>query len=231
MPVIETGPDKWRSSARPSSYTRKSIFWKGLPSDLVRGWPPAFCRKCDSKWWEVDGIEPLAKKDCVYSAATAPACPYLHFPNWRKREVLIPNGARPSISLRTSAGRLSGYVSAFGGRLSARCSYAEAYHSLSKRCRHPDRLAFQDQPSTIGGAVRCRSPHVAVPRVFKTRCRAVGDRSVFGVPSEIRTPYLPLRRRMLCSNELRERVHSSFAANLPETRAFPRYSRNRYHFR
>jgi hypothetical protein len=43
---------------------------------------------------------------------------------WRKREVLIPNGARPSISLRTSAGPLSGYVSVFGGRLSARCSYA-----------------------------------------------------------------------------------------------------------
>ena len=97
-------------------------------------------------WWEVDGIEPLARRDRVYSAATAPACPYLHFPivlfgcrdrsrtdfeqlmrlpgsrtslqmsarlfhlhrvqpvrprsaefpalypNWRKREVLIPNG-------------------------------------------------------------------------------------------------------------------------------------------
>jgi hypothetical protein len=54
--------------------------------------------------------------------------------------------------------------------------------------------------------VRCRSPHVAVPRVFKTRCRAVGDRSVFGVPSEIRTPSLPHRRRTLCSNELRERI-------------------------
>ena len=99
-------------------------------------------------WWEADGIEPLARRDRVYSAATAPACPYLHFPivafgcrersrtdleqlmrlpgsrtslqnsarllisvaysrsirglqnfrsvalypNWRKREVLIPNG-------------------------------------------------------------------------------------------------------------------------------------------
>jgi len=28
----------------------------------------------------VDGIELLARRDCVYSAATAPACPYLHFP-------------------------------------------------------------------------------------------------------------------------------------------------------
>src|SRR6266446_5970117 len=29
-----------------------------------------------SAWWEVDGIEPLARRDRVYSAATAPACPY-----------------------------------------------------------------------------------------------------------------------------------------------------------
>jgi hypothetical protein len=124
MPVIETGPDEWRSSARPSSYTRESIFRKKAAADFDPGRTPVFRRKCERKWWEVDGIEPLAKKDCVYSAATAPACPYLHFPNWRKREVLIPNGATPSISLRTSAGLLSGYVSVFGGRLSARCSYA-----------------------------------------------------------------------------------------------------------
>jgi len=31
-------------------------------------------------WWEVDGIEPLARRDRVYDAATAPACPYWHFP-------------------------------------------------------------------------------------------------------------------------------------------------------
>jgi hypothetical protein len=128
-------------------------------------------------WWEVDGIEPLAKKDCVYSAATAPACPYLHFPNWRKREVLIPNGARPSISLRTSAGLLSGYVSLFGGRLSARCSYAEAYQSHSKRCRHPDRLTFQD--STFQD---WRSGEVSIP----ARCRA----------ARFQNP-LPSRRRPL----------------------------------
>ena len=39
VPVIETGPDEWRSSARPSSYTRDWLVW-----------------------WEVDGIEPLAPK-------------------------------------------------------------------------------------------------------------------------------------------------------------------------
>jgi hypothetical protein len=108
----------------------------------------------------------------------APACPYLHFPNWRKREVLIPNGARPSISLRTSAGLLSGYVSVFGGRLSARCSYASgvpfALHAMPiPRSVNLPKLSLQ-----IGGAVRCRSPHVAVPRVFETRCRAAGYRSV-----------------------------------------------------
>ncbi len=154
----------------------------------------------ERKWWEVDGIEPLAKKDCVYSAATAPACPYLHFPNWRKREALIPNGARPSISLRTSAGLLSGYVSVFGGRLSARCSYARGVPFALQAMPTP----WSVNLPKIGGAVRCRSPHVAVPRVFKTRCRAVGDRSVLGVPCRIRTCFLPHRRRMLCSNELRE---------------------------
>ena len=134
--------------------------------------PPPLAGEGREGWWEVDGIEPLAKKDCVYSAATAPACPYLHFPNWRKREVLIPNGTRPSISLRTSAGLPSGYVSVFGGRLSARCSYAEAYHSLSKRCRHPDRLTFRSW----------RSGEVSIP----TRCRA----------ARFQNP-LPSRRRPL----------------------------------
>ena len=57
MPVIETGPDEWRSSARPSSYTRGNSLLSRL-----RG---------KEGWWEVDGIEPLAKKGCVYSAATA----------------------------------------------------------------------------------------------------------------------------------------------------------------
>src|SRR5215471_14160403 len=32
--------------------------------------------KVELRWWEVDGIEPLARRDRVYSAATAPACPY-----------------------------------------------------------------------------------------------------------------------------------------------------------
>jgi hypothetical protein len=43
MPVIETGPDEWRSSARPSSYTRKSIFRKkpalGLDPRVDAGFP------------------------------------------------------------------------------------------------------------------------------------------------------------------------------------------------
>jgi hypothetical protein len=148
MPVIETGPDEWRSSARPSSYTR-------VPSRPS----PACGEGLGQGWWEVDGIEPLAKKDCVYSAATAPACPYLHFPNWRKREVLIPNGARPSISLRTSARtpvRLRFRVWWKAER--TMLIRPRAYHSHSKRCRHPDRLTFQ----------HWRSGEVSIP----TRCRA-----------------------------------------------------------
>ena len=52
------------------------------------------------------------------------------------------------------------------------------------------------------------------------RCRAAGFQNplpsrrrplliVNGVPSEIRTPHLPLRTRMLSSNELREHVWSA----------------------
>ena len=59
-PVIETGSPEWRSGARPSSYVRH----QGVYARLRR------------YWWEVDGIEPLARRDRVYSAATAPACPY-----------------------------------------------------------------------------------------------------------------------------------------------------------
>ena len=75
MPVIETGPDEWRSSARPSSYTRGSIFRKS-----GRRFSAENATIKNLNWWEADGIEPLARRDRVYSAATAPACPYLHFP-------------------------------------------------------------------------------------------------------------------------------------------------------
>jgi hypothetical protein len=125
MPVIETGPDEWRSSARPSSYTRESIFRKKPAPDFDPGWTRVFRRKCERKWWEVDGIEPLAKKRTAFTAQRRHQpvliCTSRIGGNVRS---LIPNGARPSISLRTSAGLPSGYVSAFGGRLSARCSYA-----------------------------------------------------------------------------------------------------------
>jgi hypothetical protein len=80
MPVIETGPDEWRSTARPSSYTRESIFRKSgrrFSAENARI-KNLICKNLI--WWEADGIEPLARRDRVYSAATAPACPYLHFP-------------------------------------------------------------------------------------------------------------------------------------------------------
>ena len=79
----------------------------------------------------------------------------------------------------------------------------KAYQSHSKRCRRPGRLAFRTW----------RSGEVSIP----ARCRAAGFqnpppsrrrplRIEIGVPSEIRTPYLPHRRRMLCSSELRELI-------------------------
>ena len=49
---------------------------------------------------------------------------------------------------------------------------------------------------------RCRAANFQNP--LPSRRRPL--RIVNGVPSEIRTPHLPLRRRMLSSNELRERI-------------------------
>src|SRR6185437_15189442 len=49
----------------------------GFPQKM-RGSKNLICKNLN--WWEADGIEPLARRDRVYSAATAPACPYLHFP-------------------------------------------------------------------------------------------------------------------------------------------------------
>ena len=96
---------------------------------------------------------------------------------WRKREVLIPNGARPSISLRTSAQLLSGYVSVFGGRLGARCSYASGV---------PFALQAMPIPRSVNlPRLTCkdwRSGEVSIP----TRCRAASFQSP-----------LPSRRRPL----------------------------------
>jgi hypothetical protein len=46
-------------------------------------------------WWEADGIEPLARRDRVYGAATAPACPYLHFPSFH---LVAGIGVEPTLS-------------------------------------------------------------------------------------------------------------------------------------
>jgi hypothetical protein len=138
MPVIETGPDEWRSSARPSSYTRGSIFRKKACPGLDSGWTPTFRRKCDNSKSELVGSG-RNRTSCPKgprlqrgdgTSLSLPALPgscrsvksdrwvrtsllkgarlfisvaysrYLrglqNFPlmclNWRKREVLIPNG-------------------------------------------------------------------------------------------------------------------------------------------
>jgi hypothetical protein len=49
---------------------------------------------------------------------------------------------------------------------------------------------------------RCRAASFQNPLPSRRRPLQI----INGVPSEIRTPYLPLRRQTLCSNELRERI-------------------------
>lgn len=115
VPVIETGPGEWRSPARPSSYTRDCWNWR-----------------------ELDEANLVPRSDHACSADTAPAPSLLALPPafaiWRKREVLIPNGW--AIHLASNERRtLVRLRFPSGGRLSARCPYAVAYHSLSRRCR------------------------------------------------------------------------------------------------
>jgi hypothetical protein len=225
MPVIDTGPDEWRSSARPSSYTRAPTLTfprlrgegrkeggggKWTESNLLpkrtaftaqrRHQPVLICTsrisfalragRTDLEQFMRLPVPDLAPpqllrvcgggkgggSEAFHLRRVQPVHPW-SAENWRKREVLIPNDARPSISLRTSAGLLSGYVSVFGGRLSARCSYASGVPFALQAMPIPrsvslPRLNFQDW----------RSGEVSIP----TRCRA----------ANFQNP-LPSRRRPL----------------------------------
>ncbi len=70
---IELLSPEWRSGIEPINYIRISV-------GAARRSPWTISTRAAGEWWEVDGIEPLARRDRVYSAATAPACPYWHFP-------------------------------------------------------------------------------------------------------------------------------------------------------
>jgi hypothetical protein len=66
MPVIETGPDEWRSPARPSSYTRGSIFRKSGRRFSAR--------KCDNQKSKLQKSK-LQKSKLVGSGRNRTACP------------------------------------------------------------------------------------------------------------------------------------------------------------
>jgi hypothetical protein len=72
----------------------------------------------------------------------------------------------------------------FGGRLSARCPHASGVPRGFQPAPVPDRLVFPKKwrSAEVSIPARCRA------RVFKTRCRAVGKRSLFGVLAVTRTP-------------------------------------------
>jgi hypothetical protein len=124
----------------------------------------------------------LPERDCVYGAATAPACPYWHFPQARLvqhemaesrgldphtlRCLPVSNGCRTPVRLTFRMAKKmakANWRKQIGGRLSARCSHANACRTLSRRRRHPDRLVFR-----VGGWLRSRSPYGFVRTAFKT---------------------------------------------------------------
>lgn len=117
MPVIETEPDEWRSSARPSSYTRMLSFGgKWTESNLLPEGTAFTARRrhqpvltCTSRSFHLFGcrdrsrtdLEQLMRlpgsrtslqKNATLSAAHPRSQISLLCPDWRKREVLIPNG-------------------------------------------------------------------------------------------------------------------------------------------
>jgi hypothetical protein len=103
-----------------------------------------FARKTQGKrgagnWWEVDGIEPLAPRDRVYSAATAPACPYGTSRNWLRAR-MRPRG--------------------FLTDLPAQMVQGLSTPSLAAGTSAVSRM-------TNGGCLTCRSPHLMVPSRFE----------------------------------------------------------------
>ena len=97
-----------------------------------------------SAWWEVDGIEPLARRDRVYSAATAPACPYCTSHNW----------------LRAGLHRaIAAYETAWVPNRPTRANGAKALT--------PSLAAGTSAVSRNGGCLTCRSPYRSLPSHFE----------------------------------------------------------------
>ena len=89
-----------------------------------------------------------------------------------------------------------------GGTVSAGYSYAlSIVGRIPQRCRHSGRALSNWRSGEVSIPARCRAANFQNPLPSRRRPLPI----VNGVPSEIRTPYLPRRRRTLSSNELRER--------------------------
>ena len=100
-----------------------------------------------SAWWEVDGIEPLARRDRVYSAATAPACPYCTSHNWLRAPGLhraIAAYETAWVPNRPTRAMVRGLLTP---------SLAAGTSAVSRM--------------TNGGCLTCRSPHRSVPSRFE----------------------------------------------------------------
>ena len=90
-------------------------------------------------WWEADGIEPLAQRDCVYSAATAPAIligasriDLRHRPDVRRGCADVESPPSPC-GLRR--GKLRRAAAKFGGELRVRTSVLADPSVFGTDCR------------------------------------------------------------------------------------------------
>ena len=206
MPVIETGPDEWRSPARPSSYTRM-LWFSGKRTEsnrLPEGTAFTARRRhqpvltCTSRSFHLFGCRDRSRTDLEqlmrlpgsrtslqnmrgFSSPSRTAGPSavcrisiaLH-PNWRKREVLIPNGK--AIHLASNERRTP-------VRLRFLKIWRKAERTMPIRARRVP-VAFQAMPTprSVSLPKKWRSGEVSIP----ARCRA----------ANFQNP-LPSRRRPL----------------------------------
>ena len=126
-----------------------------------------------SAWWEVDGIEPLARRDRVYSAATAPACPYGTSHVWLRA---------PGLHRAVAA-----YETAWVPNRPTRADGAKAFNSLA--CRR----YFRGQQNDGG----CLTPYWRMAEHLKPMpCGTIGVQSRAGEPCRFTIPIgLPDRSR------------------------------------
>ena len=126
MPVIETGPDEWRSSARPSSYTRRSV--SGKSDGVFRNTRQVKCELVGSGRNRTSCPKGLRLQRSDGTSLSLFALPDRSPCGRRDR-------SRTDLEQLMRLPRSRTALQKIGGRLSARCPYACAYQSLSRRCR------------------------------------------------------------------------------------------------